>query len=150
MFRAWLATAVLIIFPACSRPAPSTVSSTSPDMRYRIELREVDAFIDRNFEIVLADLTASPPSHRVIFSSPDEGPPGTERFIWSPDSRAVLLVGKNFFTAAGEKPQVGERAYLLFEVQTATLWCNAAQSSDPRFGAAELAQFHLDGWRAID
>lgn len=150
MSRAWLATAALI-FPACSRPAPSTTSSTSSDGHYRIELRERDAFIDRNIEIVLTDLAASPPSHRVIFTSGDEGPPGTERFIWSPDSRAVLLVGNDFFiTDAGEQPQVGEREYLLFEVQTGTLWCNAAQSSDPRFGAAELAQFRLDDWSAAD
>ncbi len=139
----------LLIVTACSRPSVPTAAATSPDGRYRVEIRELERFIDRNFEVVLIDQQAASPTPRTIFTSPDEGaPPGTERFVWSKDSRAVLLVGKHFFTVEDDSSSGGrERPYLLYDVVTDSLWCNASQmSSLGRIGPDMLAGYGLREW----
>ena len=145
-----LAVSSVLIAPACSRPPAPTASATSPDGRFRVELREVTAFVDRNFEVVLVDQRGTPPTSRVIFTSPDEGnPPGTERFVWSVDSRALLLVGEHFFTIdeAAERTE-GEQPYLLYDVADDSLWCNASQLSDlEQIDSALLARYGLADWQ---
>ncbi len=139
----------LLIVTACSRPSVPTAGATSPDGRYRVELRELGRSIDRNFEVVLIDQQAATPTPCTIFTSPDEGaPPGTERFLWSKDSRAVLLVGKHFFTGEDDASSGGrERPYLLYDVVTESLWCNASQvSSLDRIEPDLLAGYGLREW----
>lgn len=144
---------LLLNITACSPPPSPTPGATSPDGRFRAELRELDRFIDRNFEVVVIDQQAMPRTPRVIFTSPDEGaPPGTERFVWSKDSRAVLLVGRHFFTGDDDARIAGqEQPYLLYDVVTEALWCNTAQVSDlERIDSALLAKYGLADWDAQD
>lgn len=120
-----------------------TTQSLSPDGRYSIHLIEIQPNhplrLDRNFRLELVQVEASgepvASSRDILFESPDEGPAGTERFIWSKDGMYVLLVGREFFVdrelpTAGEE---GEHAYLLYHVPTRRLWVNARQISPDQF-----------------
>jgi hypothetical protein len=139
---------ILPVVPGCSQAPATTASTDSPDGRFRVEVRELDRPLDRNFEVVLIDRHAAPALSRVIFASPDEGaPPGTERFLWSPDSQAVLLVGEHFFTD-DDTDHEGERLYLLYDVAADSMWCNSSQVRDAdRIDAALLARYGLTDWR---
>jgi hypothetical protein len=96
-------------------------------------------FIDRNFVVRVEDCQTH--DSFVIFSSPDEGMPiGSERFLWSKDSAQLLLVGKHFVVHEGAELETGESLYLLYDVASGVVWCNARQqSSFASFGLAELA-----------
>ena len=76
----------------------------------------------------------------VLFESPEEpGPPGTERFLWSPDKRWMLLVGRQYQLTQDIRTPEGDSCYLLYDVQTHTLLCNTSQSDWPtRFSVKDL------------
>src|SRR5690242_16849794 len=61
-----------------------TLQSLSPDGSHRVTLRELPAFLDRNFALELVDPRTGHSNQ--VFRSPDEGLPGSERIIWSEDS----------------------------------------------------------------
>jgi hypothetical protein len=82
---------------------------------------------DRNFRLILRDRTNG--DRTVIFTSPDEGPPGTERASWSTNGGYVLVSGRNFFTRQELTMADGTTAYLLYEIATGRVWCNASQVS---------------------
>lgn len=73
--------------------ATVTVSAAAPDGRMVVQLVEPGRrFLDRNFTVRVRR------AHgwwRHVWTSPDEGPPGRERFVWSRDGRHVLLIGSN-------------------------------------------------------
>lgn len=119
----------------------TTAVAPSPDRAYRVELLDHQgALIDRNFDVVLEDLTTG--QRVVIFKSPDEGQPiGTERFIWSDDSSQFLLVGRHFYTVPSDKLTSGETLYLHYDLTRGELKCNADMSSLPRFSGADLGRF---------
>ena len=113
-----------------SRGRTISASATSPDIQWRAFLVEFDdGRIDRNFEVYLE--TVRTKERRAIFSSPDEGrPAGTERFIWSKDSRFLLLVGRHFEIAdSADRLSTDETLYLLHDLQTGTTRCNARQQN---------------------
>jgi hypothetical protein len=117
----------------------TTTSLLSPDEGLRAVLVESSPrFIDRNFRVYLE----STDSHtlREIFRSPDEGMPiGSERFLWSRDGKRLLLLGRHFFVEKGAQLPNGELLYLMYDIPSGRIWCNAKQSGRGRFGSDELA-----------
>jgi len=124
---------ILLAHTGCEKTVTSfTTKCDSPDGRHRALLIEKDDFggIDRNFDVFLEDLTSTSTKRRLLFTSPDEGKPiGTERFIWSIDGRFLLLVGMKFIVVArGDSLDSGELLYLLYDIESANLRCNASQT----------------------
>lgn len=130
--------------PSCA-DAP-TASALSPDSTLRVDVVEVAAFIDRNFEIELTEVATG--RSEIVFRSPDEGKPiGTERVVWSSDGSRFLLLGRNFFVTSEGSLEGGLQAYLMMDVRTGRIWCNARQASDyPRFGVEELRSVEWSAW----
>lgn len=119
---------------------PVTVSSLSPDDSLRVSVVERTGFlrIDRNFDVWLEKVTSG--QSRIVFRSPDEGKPiGSERVVWSADGSRFLLLGRHFDITDRGKLSTGEQAYLMMDVQTGQLWCNASQQAHyPGFGVQDL------------
>jgi hypothetical protein len=113
-----------------------TTQSLSPDDTYRIYLTEskpnLPLTIDRNFKLSLAILDKDDKheiARETLYISPDEGKPiGSERFIWSKDSKYVLLVGKHFFVATDLQVGHDEQAYFLYHAPSKRSWCNSQQA----------------------
>ncbi len=123
-----------------------SLRSLSPDDRWEVQLLEIrpKLAIDRNFVLRVKDNKLG--TSKDIFSSPDEGrPEGSERFIWSDDSTRFLLAGRHFF-ANTETPTLpnGDALYLMYDVKTGELWCNASQAHFKPFTAADV---ELIRWR---
>ncbi len=118
-----------------------TISLVSPDQQLRAVLLDRPHFpsIDRNFTVRIEDAKGA---SRKIFVSPDESPlgVGSERFLWSTDSRRLLLVGKRFWVRAGVQLKGGECLYLLYDISSGRVWCNSDQRGPP-FGPDELAGY---------
>jgi len=94
--------------------------------------------LDRNFYLRLhhvADKTVV-----TVFDSPDEGRPvGTERIVWSRDSSQFVLIGRHFFVEDAAHPTNGEAIYLLYDIKSGRIRCNATQQSQyPRFSRDDL------------
>ncbi|HYG35203.1 MAG TPA: hypothetical protein VEC99_10485 [Clostridia bacterium] len=104
-----------------------TLQSQSPDGSRRVILRELPGFMDRNFSLVLENLRTGQTNE--VFSSPDEGLPGSERIVWSEDSTRFLLLGTNFHTLNHADLPGGEQLYLVYDTVSGSLCCNAAQQS---------------------
>ena len=113
-----------------------TASAASPDGRMAVQLVDPDSFLDRNFSL---RLRGSSWWWRHIWLSPDEGPPGGERFVWSRDGRYVLLVGPNFFALPESCLASGEYLYLHLDTRSGAVRNNATQTRGPRFALADLA-----------
>lgn len=123
-----------------------SLRSLSADDRWEAQLLEVRPKLaaDRNFVLRVKDLALG--TSRDIFSSPDEGrPEGSERIIWSEDSTRFLLAGRHFFPTT-DKPTLtnGDALYLMYDVKTGELWCNASQAQLKHFTAADV---QLIRWR---
>lgn len=120
----------IVLLVGCGKAKPKLVLSkaaTSPDGNARVSLFEQTGLIDRNFEV---RIESSQIEARTIFSSPDEGKPiGDERFIWSSDSRMVILVGKHFLVAPRFENGRGEVLYFAYDVQAGRSWCNSSQTA---------------------
>ncbi len=117
-----------------------TASASAPDGRMVVQLVDPARILDRNFIIRLRG-----PSGwwRQIWSSPDEGLPGGERFLWSRDGRHVLLIGRNFFALPESCLSSGEFLYLHLDTSTGAVRNNATQSPGPRFALADLASIEF-------
>ena len=124
---------------------PVTLTSLSPDDALRVALIELPRF-DRNFELRLQDVRTG--TTRTVCESPDEGRPvGSERIVWSTDSSRFLLLGRRFRVRPPGILSHGEQAYLMMDVRSGQLWCNATQqSAHPGFGIAELRVVRWLGW----
>ena len=146
---AWLgqfAFAVLIGYGvrSCS-VRPITLASQSPDYKWRVYLVERPRMIDRNFEIEMEDIKSK--NKRTVFRSPDEGAPGSERMIWSLDASRVLLLGGKFFVTEGATISTGEQLYLMMDIATGKIWCNASQQNrHPSFGLEDVGAISWLGW----
>ena len=144
--RRWLICLATIVFLLvallflCALRQEETTSLLSPDNRRRAVLhdRPHSPSIDRNFEVRVEEVGEA--SYKV-FSSPDESPLGigSERFLWSKDSKTLLLVGRRFWGREGVQLETGEFLYLLYDVSTRKVWCNSDVQGPP-FGANELAE----------
>jgi len=120
-----------------------TTAALSPDGRIRAVLVELPRPLDRNFEIRLEATGDASPQVRTIFSSPDEGRPiGSERFVWSQDSRWLLLVGKHFFTRQDAHLASGEHLYFLYDLNSGEARCNSSQQDT-------LPPFQIDDLKGI-
>jgi len=120
---------VLAVSPACSCKQ-ATTTLLSPDDKIRVSVIEASSpgSIDRNFQIRLEVLDSGATS--VVFTSPDEGlPVGSERFIWSKDGTAFLLVGRHFALRDSITLATGEEAYFLYNLSSNRAWCNSRQQS---------------------
>lgn len=126
-----LVTAVVAVLATCLylRFETVTLVSLSPDDNWRVHLveRNPPLAIDRNFRVRLERLADH--SVRELFQSPDEGlPVGSERILWSPDSTQFVLVGRHFsHNDKYEQLPSGESLYLLYDIPSGRLRCNATQ-----------------------
>ncbi len=136
----WAIFLLLALFSGCLRDGKETASltSVSPDGKYSISIVELDVFLDRNFEIRITDIALG--TTRTVFRSPDEGlPVGTERIVWSLDGERFLLVGRKFYVKEGTADINGEDLYLMFDINTNRLWCNARQQNKyPAFAISDV------------
>jgi hypothetical protein len=104
------------------------------------ELLERLRFIDRNFKVQLTTFRLGlVPVRRTLFVSPDEGPPGSERLLWSKDGRWLLLLGANFYGTDDACLASGDVLYLLVDTVSGTVHSNATQTRGPRFTLGDLA-----------
>lgn len=109
----------------------------SPDGAKTAELFEEPDGFDRHFGVRI--VFAGKPASIAVYHSPDEGSPGSERFIWSLDSSTVLLVGRHFSVDPDVRTSAGESVYLLFDINNRRLWSNARQRPNlPRITAELL------------
>lgn len=124
---------------------PVTLTSLSPDDTLRVALIELPRF-DRNFQLRLQDTRTG--KTRTVFESPDEGRPiGSERIVWSTDSSRFIVLGRRFRVRPSGILSYGEQAYLMMDVRSGQLWCNATQkTAHPGFGVAELRTIRWLGW----
>jgi len=119
-------------------PERVTLTCLSPDDAVRVSVVERPSLLDRNFELRLEHFGQGPGKAAVVFVSPDEGrPEGSERIVWSADGSRFLLLGRHFYAKAAA-PRLGadrsEVAYLMYDLPTGRLWCNAEQQpSHPPF-----------------
>ena len=140
---AWVLLLIAIGFVAghaWGRRQSVTLISLSPDDRSRVHLIETNGWIDRNFQLRLERLDGRLIGGPIetLFPSPDEDIPiGSERILWSPDSRRFVLVGRHFLTRDGTPRMGGESLYLLFDLESGKLWCNASQQSGPGYPTFE-------------
>ena len=123
-----------------------STSSVSPDGKLRADIVERSfRFIDRNFRVRIVDDQGN---SRFVFRSPDEttSDVSQERLLWSSDSKQVMLVG-NFFARKGAEFDDGQFLYLLYNVDTGEVWCNADQTDLPPFDEKDLEGFDLQSLR---
>jgi hypothetical protein len=110
-----------------------TLSSISPNGAWRVDIVEPEPEwfdVDRNFVLRVIELRSHTTNH--VFTSPDEGRPGTERISWSADSSRFIVLGRNFLVDETAQCPNGESLYLLYDVQTEELRCNATQQNKYR------------------
>ena len=118
---------------------PAAILSLSPDKSLRVQLVPRPQFIDINFRIRVQRIDQFlVTSSEVIFDSPDEG--GLQgRFIWAKDGSRFVLVGSKFYVNEKAILPNGEKLYLMYDVQSGQVWCNAAwQKKFPPFSPADL------------
>lgn len=116
-----------------------SLSSTSPNRRARAEIVEITGRLDRNFFLRLTDVQSGVATN--VFYSPDEGRPSTERIIWSRDSSRLLLLGREFLVEEQGRLPAGEQLYLLYDITSGELKCNASQQDQyGRFSRVDLVR----------
>jgi hypothetical protein len=139
IYAAVVALVLAGLFAALRRE--ETTSLLSPDQRLRAVLLDRPHFpsIDRNFVVRIEETEGV---SRKVFMSPDESPTGigSERFLWSKDSKRLLLVGKRFWVREGVQLESGEFLYFLYDVPSGQVWCNSDRQGPP-FGPNELAGY---------
>jgi hypothetical protein len=114
-----------LVFLMIRRGPFVSAASPSPDGATTAEIFEQTAWIDRNFQVRLKTYWLGLiPRHRVIFRSPDEGDPPSERLLWSKDGRYLLLVGKQVSPTNRECLSSGEYLYLLYDGQSNLVTAN--------------------------
>jgi hypothetical protein len=88
---------------------------------------------------------------RLLFVSADEGPPGSERVVWSADNQQFLLVGRNFYLARDLKVNSGESIYMLYDIPSQSIWLNAPQGAylNGKPTNFPLTRELIDGFRFI-
>ena len=123
-----------------------TVTSLSPDDSLRIIVVEHPSSLDRNFDVVIEDVATQ--QSRVVFHSPDEGRPiGSERVVWSADGSRFLILGRHFYIAERGKLPTGDQIYLMVDVRSGQMWCNASQQNQyPGFGIEDVRAIRWHGW----
>lgn len=129
-------TCLVLALVACGGPttAEATLISESLTKAYRVSIVEAPGLIDRNFEVLMERNDGFKTS---IFRSPDEGAPGTERIIWRRDHSQFVLVGRKFLVDNGPRIPM-EVLYLMYDIPTGKVWCNASQKDAPRFTMENL------------
>jgi hypothetical protein len=131
--RVIISFSLLLLFVACSGSPGTDASliSESSTGAHRVTLLELEGGMDRNFEIWLEQKADGFKTN--IFRFPDEGRPiGTERIIWSGDHSQFVLVGRHFMVEDRSSLPI-EALYLLYDIPTGKLWCNASQTTGTRF-----------------
>jgi hypothetical protein len=125
---------------------PISASRPSPDgskVAMLIERPWWRPYIDRNFDLAIKRSWIGMRS--IVFTSPDERILGTERFIWSKDSKHVILVGKKFFGMPMLQLRTGETVYLLYDVDDGKIACNSSQAIEyPRITMDELETIEFE------
>jgi len=137
--------AVLCFVVGCGPKSPQvSLSKQSPDGKYWAELVEkpVGGIFngDRHFEVRITPQNTNSAQPKMIYRSPDVGSP-SERFLWSDDSRYLLLVGKSVCVGPESVADSGEYMYLLYDLETRELRCNEEQLDTPmkRFDFNDLS-----------
>jgi hypothetical protein len=112
----------------------------SPDGRFRISVDERRAGIDRNFLVLLTDLSTN--RTMTIYKSNDQvSSINRERFVWSADSSKVVLVGDKYWVDPGSELEGGDVVFLMFDLASRKLYCNADYGNElPRIPAADVVQ----------
>jgi hypothetical protein len=124
----------------------TTVTSLSPDDKWRVTLIERRLDIDRNFQLRLEKVGTE--WTRTVFRSPDEGRPiGSERIVWSKDGSRFLLLGRHFYQTDADRLSSGEQPYLMMDVPSGRIWCNAHQQTEfPKFDSDHLGEIEWLEW----
>lgn len=126
--HASIALVLLFAVCGCRRNDSISLASSSPDGAYRVEIAEHSDRLDRNFHLRLHHLAGK--TVATVFDSPDEGRPvGTERIVWSRDSSRFVLIGRHFFVGDEARLTNGEAIYLLYDIKSGSIRCNATQQS---------------------
>jgi hypothetical protein len=106
---------------------------------------QTELFVDRHFRVRLTTYWLGIiPIRQVVFKSPDEGPRGGERLVWSRDGRYVLLLGRHLVATDDACLASGEALYLLVDTRTKAIASNAEQTRHRRFSLQELASMDFD------
>lgn len=118
---------IAILYAGCNRKTEKvTYSSPSPSGRYALKIIEPVHALDRNFRVYLED-SKLPNQLQLIFVSPDESRPASERALWSSDEKCVLLVSDSVLVSPEIKLRTGEKLNLLYSLEDRKLWCNSSQ-----------------------
>jgi hypothetical protein len=114
--------------------------SDSPNGRYRIAVYEMHAGIDRNFDVTL--LNRQNGEKQTIYVSNDQPPSiQRERLVWSRDSTKVVLLGDRYWVDSGSELPSGEIVFLMYDLPTQQLYCNADYENDrERIPAAKVIE----------
>lgn len=133
---------VCLVYDLFSHPSlDSQVPRTSPNGRHRVVVEEPSfRFLDRNFRLVLTTGPTGAPTP--ICQSSDQSPLiRKERFVWSPDSRYLALVGDRYFVVDGSAFNNCESLFLVYDLDSNTVYCNADNDGRfPRMSAASAAE----------
>ena len=124
-----------------------SVSSRSPDGTLMADIYETDWLVDRHFRVRLTRYWLGIiPIRRVAYRSPDEGPRGGERLLWSRDGRHLLLVGPHLFGTPDACLSSGDMLYLLVDVRTGATASNQYRMDPgyPRFWLHDIAAMEFD------
>ena len=61
--------------------------------------------------------------------------------VWAKDSSQFVLLGRQFYVVEGARLTNGESLYLLYDIRSGQLWCNANQQDK----AENFSPKNLDG-----
>ncbi len=123
----------------------TTQTSLSPDERFRVRILDHGLpTIDRNFEVRVE----RDGKETTIFYSPDQDPSshGRERIVWSEDGKRFVILGRGFYVRDPPKSREEEVLYLMYDVDSGKLWCNAdQQTAFPPFTCKDLPAIRRGG-----
>ena len=124
-----------------------SVSSRSPDGTVVADIYETDWLVDRHFQVRLTRYWLGIiPVRRVVYSSPDAGPRGGERFLWSRDGHHLLLIGPHLFGIPDACLSSGDMLYLLVDGRTGATASNQYRTDlgYPRFWLHDISAMDFD------
>jgi hypothetical protein len=159
LHRLGLAALIMVFLSAAffcglwlSKPADQGLRShrpsSSPSNKHTVVIREPRfAWMDRHFTL---EVTYVPTGvKQLVFHSTEQSTSITkERFVWSPDSRYVALVGDRYFVVEGSETRDKDFLFLVYDTVDNVVYCNADNDFRfPRMKAATATTLFPKGFR---